>query len=76
MKSVDFSIPVHDLAQQDPDFIDIMAEAGFNKIKIPGMLDTIGRFVNINRGCVAMNLDKQTVIETFKAHGYEVVNYD
>lgn len=71
-KTVDFSQPVYDLAQQDPDFVAIMVEAGFDKIKIPG----IGRFVNINRGCLAMNIDKHLVIDTFKRHGYEVINHD
>ena len=31
IKTVDFSRPVHNLAQQDPDFIAIMVEAGFDK---------------------------------------------
>ncbi|MFY4496090.1 MULTISPECIES: DUF1858 domain-containing protein [Limosilactobacillus] len=53
-----------------------MVGAGFDKIKIPGMLDTVGRFVNINRGCLAMNIDKHLVIDTFKRHGYEVINHD
>ena len=47
-----------------------------DKIKIPGMLDTVGSFVNINRGCLAMNIDKHLVIDTFKRHGYEVINHD
>ena len=38
IKTVDFSRPVHDLAQQDPDFVAIMVEAGFDKIKILGCL--------------------------------------
>ncbi len=75
-KTVDFSQPVYDLAQQDPDFVAIMVEAGFDKIKIPGMLDTVGRFININRGCLAMNIDKHLVIDTFKRNGYEVINHD
>lgn len=53
-----------------------MVEAGFDKIKIPGMLETVGRFVTINRGCLAMNIEKQHVINVFKAYGYEVINND
>lgn len=37
---------------------------------------TVGRFVTINRGCLAMNIEKQHVINVFKAYGYEVINND
>ncbi|MDC2830151.1 DUF1858 domain-containing protein [Limosilactobacillus mucosae] len=75
-KTVDFNVPVQQLAKQDKEFVSIMVEAGFDKIKIPGMLETVGRFVTINRGCLAMNIEKQHVINVFKAYGYEVINND
>lgn len=53
-----------------------MVELGFTKIQIPGMLESVGRIVNLNKGCRAMGIDKQKVIASFVSHGYEVINHD
>ena len=41
-----------------------------------GMLNSVGRFVSLEKGCKAMNIDPAKVKATFIAHGYEVINND
>ncbi|WP_087907988.1 DUF1858 domain-containing protein [Limosilactobacillus fermentum] len=75
MKVIDFNLPIKQLADQYDDFIPLMVELGFTKIKIPGMLESVGRLVNLNKGCRAMGIDKDKVVATFRDHGFEVINH-
>ncbi|MDO4855977.1 MAG: DUF1858 domain-containing protein [Limosilactobacillus gorillae] len=75
-KVIDFNLPIKQIADNDPNFVPLMVELGFTKIQIPGMLESVGRIVNLNKGCRAMGIDKQKVIASFISHGYEVINYD
>lgn len=75
-KVIDFQVPIYELAQKYPDFVDTMVDLGFTKIKIPGMLTSIGRIVNLNKGSRAMGIDKDKIKAAFEAKGYEVINFD
>ncbi|QLL70033.1 DUF1858 domain-containing protein [Lactobacillus sp. 3B(2020)] len=75
-KQIDFQIPIKQLADRYPDFVEIMVKLGFTKIQVPGMLNSVGRFVSLEKGCKAMNIDPAKVKATFIAHGYEVINND
>ena len=69
-KVIDFQVPIYELAQKYPDFVDTMVDLGFTKIKIPGMLTSIGRIVNLNKGSRAMGIDKDKIKAAFEAKGY------
>lgn len=73
-KIIDFSVPIKKLAQDYPDFIEIMYEAGFTRIKIPGLLATVGRVMTIPLGAQAMKLDLNKIKADFEAHGYKVID--
>lgn len=73
-KVIDFNQPVKKLAEQYEEFIPLMVELGFTKIKLPGMLESVGRIINLNKGCRAMGIDKVKVRQTFEQHGFEVIN--
>ena len=75
-KIVDFTIPIKKLADEYPDFVQIMVDCGFTRIKIPGMLNTVGRVMTIRLGASAMNLNLATIKKTFEAHGYQVITGD
>ncbi|MBB1078897.1 DUF1858 domain-containing protein [Limosilactobacillus sp. STM2_1] len=75
-KVIDFNLPIKQLADKYDNFVPLMIELGFTKIKIPGMLESVGRIVNLNKGCRAMGIDKQRVRNTFIQHGFEVINDD
>lgn len=73
-KVIDFSTPIKKLADQYPDFVQIMYDCGFTRIKIPGLLSTVGRVMTIPLGANAMNLDLEKIKQAFKKAGYQVID--
>lgn len=72
-KIIDFSVPIKKLAEEYPDFIQIMYDCGFTRIKIPGLLSTIGRVMTIPLGAQAMKIDLDKVKQAFEDKGYKVI---
>lgn len=73
-KIIDFSIPIKKLAEEYPDFIQIMYDCGFTRIKIPGLLSTVGRVMTIPLGAQAMRIDLDKVKQAFEDKGYKVID--
>lgn len=71
---IDFSVPIKKLAQEYPDFIQIMYDCGFTRIKIPGLLSTVGRVMTIPLGAQAMHLNLNDIKKAFQEKGYKVIN--
>jgi hypothetical protein len=55
-----------------PDVKDILFDLGFKDIVKPGMLQTVGRFMTIQKGAELKNIALTQVKETFNQHGYEI----
>lgn len=72
-KIIDFSVPIKKLADKYPDFVQIMYDCGFTRIKIPGLLKTVGRVMTIPLGAQAMKLDLNQIKKAFEEKGYKVV---
>ena len=73
-KIIDFSIPIKKLAEEYQDFIQIMYDCGFTRIKIPGLLSTVGRVMTIPLGAQAMKIDLDKVKQAFEDKGYKVID--
>lgn len=73
-KIIDFSVPIKKLAEEYPDFIQIMYDCGFTRIKIPGLLSTVGRVMTIPLGAQAMKIDLDKVKQAFEDKGYNVID--
>lgn len=73
-KIIDFSMPIKKMADQYPDFVQIMYDCGFTRIKIPGLLQTAGRVMTIPLGAQAMKLDLNKIKQAFEAKGYKIIN--
>ncbi len=71
-KIIDFSVPIKKLAEEYPDFIQIMYDCGFTRIKIPGLLATVGRVMTIPLGAQAMKIDLDNIKQAFEDKGYKV----
>lgn len=71
-KSVDFTKTVYELCSQNPEIVDILAEVGFRDIRLPGMLQTAGRFMTIQKGAAAKQVDIQTIKTAFINRGYRI----
>ncbi|GAA3631315.1 iron-sulfur cluster assembly protein [Lactobacillus hamsteri] len=72
-KVIDFSVPIKKLAEEYPDFVQIMYECGFTRIKIPGLLKTVGRVMTVPLGAQAMKLDLNKIKQAFEDKGYKVI---
>lgn len=75
-KIIDFSVPIKKLAAEYPDFVQIMYDCGFTRIKIPGLLQTVGRVMTIRLGAQAMKLDLNKIKQAFEDKGYQVIEND
>lgn len=73
-KIIDFSVPIKKLAEEYPDFIQIMYDCGFTRIKIPGLLSTVGRVMTIPLGAQAMKIDLDKIKQAFEDKGYKVID--
>lgn len=62
------------MADKYPDFVQIMYDCGFTRIKIPGLLNTVGRVMTIPLGAQAMKIDLTKVKKAFEEKEYKVIN--
>lgn len=73
-RTLDLSKSVHDLAQQYPDFTDVMVSLGFTDIAKPAALNTVGRVMTVPRGASIKGINLDDAIKAFEDAGFEVVN--
>ena len=67
------AVAIKKLADEYPDFVQIMYDCGFTRIKIPGLLKTVGRVMTIPLGAQAMKIDLDKIKKAFEAKGYKVI---
>jgi hypothetical protein len=72
-KIIDFKKTVYELAKDDDNVKNILAETGFKDILKPGMLATAGRFMTIPKGAAFKKIDLDTIKGAFLAHGYKII---
>lgn len=72
VKQIDCHTPIKTFADKYPSFADDMASIGFDRIKIPGMLNTVGRVMNLKLGSQAMGFDLAEVKQKLEEKGYQV----
>ena len=51
-----------------------MYDCGFTRIKIPGLLSTVGRVMTIPLGAQAMKIDLGKIKQAFEDKGYKVID--
>ncbi|HEX3048004.1 MAG TPA: DUF1858 domain-containing protein [Bacillota bacterium] len=71
-KLIDLSKTVFEIAQENPETVDIMKELGFTDIIKPGMLNTAGRFMTIPKGAAMKGIGLDKIEDTFRAYGYQI----
>lgn len=71
-KTIDTHTPIKTFADKYPGFVDDMYDIGFTRIKLPGMLNTVGRVMNLRLGSQAMGFELEEVKERLQAKGYQV----
>jgi hypothetical protein len=73
-KIIDFKKSVHDLCKEDPKILEIMKSLGFENIAMPGMLNTVGIFMTIQKGAQMKGISMEKVKAAFIAEGFDVVD--
>lgn len=72
-KVLDLKKSVFELTREYPEIKEIMGGMGFDKIVMPGMLNTAGKFMTIPKGAQMKGIAIEKVKEIFAEKGYEVV---
>ena len=63
---------VYDLVTVHPEIQGIMVDLGFKDIVKPGMLQTAGRVMTLEKGAMLKRIDWETMKVTFKKNGFEL----
>lgn len=71
-KIIDLNVPVYDLIQNYPEVQEIMLELGFKDLKNPALLNTVGRYVTLNKGSRLKKIPLEKIKETFEEKGFIV----
>ena len=72
MNKININHTIQSIVSDYPDIKDILFELGFKDIVKPGMLQTVGRFMTIQKGAELKNIALPLIKETFNLHGYEL----
>ncbi|MDD7364985.1 MAG: DUF438 domain-containing protein [Olsenella sp.] len=71
-ETLDLTRSVHDLAQEHPGFVQVMAGLGFTDITKPAALNTVGRVMTVPRGCSIKGVSLEDAVAAFEAAGFSV----
>lgn len=73
VRVLDFNKKVADLAKEDPDFIEIMADLGFKEITSPTALKLMGRVMTVPKGAAVKGIPLERIVNRFEEAGFRVI---
>lgn len=76
MTKISLTTPVHDLVAAHPDIVPIMVQMGLDGVTQPGLLNTVGRFMTLEKGAKMKHIPLAQLIETLTQAGFEVEGHD
>jgi len=71
-KPIDLRQSVHALCTAYPEMLDIMVSLGFQDIVKPGMLNTAGRIMTLDKGARMKNIPMERIIQILMENGFDV----
>lgn len=71
-QTIDLNVAVYDVVKKNPEVIDLLVELGFNPLKNPMMLNSIGRTTTIKKGAKLIGLSLDEIKQTLEWNGYIV----
>ena len=63
IKEINIDNTLSNIINEYPELLDILYECGFTQIKIPGMLQTAGRFMTLRSGCELRKIELERLKE-------------
>ncbi|AIO19399.1 hypothetical protein KQ51_01523 [Candidatus Izimaplasma bacterium HR1] len=70
MIEIDADATIYQIVKDYPVIKEIMVELGFKDILKPGLLQSVGRIMSINKGCSMKNIPIIEAQNVFKANGF------
>ncbi|HET6785733.1 MAG TPA: DUF1858 domain-containing protein [Erysipelotrichaceae bacterium] len=72
LKEIKLDQSLFTLLDQYPDLIDVLYDFGFTQIKLPGMIQSAGRFMTLRKGCEMRKLDIGVLVNMLNKLGYTI----
>ncbi len=72
MKTINIQKNVYELTKEYPELIDILADIGFTELQKKAMRLSMGKIMTLEKGSQLKNIPMPLILETLKAHGFEV----
>lgn len=72
MTAIKLTTPVYDLVTAHPEIIPVMVDMGLDGVTNPGLLNTVGRFMTLEKGARMKHIPIETIVAKVKAAGFEV----
>ena len=72
-KQIDLKKSVYELVKENPELKEFLAELGFKDILLPGMLETAGRIMTLEKGSKMKKIEMTDIIKKLEDKGYKVV---
>ena len=73
MKRITLNESIYELVTRYPEMKAILFELGFEDIVKPGMIQIVGKFMNLKKGSALKKIDKSTIIGKLEAGGFKIV---
>lgn len=72
MKTIDLTMSLFDLTEENPELIDVLVDLGFSGVAFPEMRNTHGKEMTIPAGVEKFGLDMAEVVAVLRDRGFEV----
>ncbi len=72
-KQIDLKKSVYELVKAYPELKSLLVELGFKDIVLPGMLETAGRIMTLEKGAKMKQYEISKIIKKLEDNGYKVV---
>lgn len=63
---------IYTLCTAYPQAIGLLTDFGFTQIKQPMMVQTVGRYMTLRKGCEMRGFDLESLVSYLKSHGVSV----
>lgn len=72
MTRIQSNLSIYEITKNHPEIIDIMVSIGFQDILKPGLLQTTGRNISLEKGAKLRNIDFEVVRKAFEEKGFSL----
>ena len=70
---IDVNQSVYDIITAHPEFKTVLLEAGFTQLSEPGILETVGRFMTLQKGILLRGINQDELERIAQRNGFSLV---